>query len=95
MQVVHPVCCGIDGHAAQLAACLRRVNTDGQISTEWRDFGTTYDQLLPLRAWLAEQGCPIAVLESTGVYWKPIYHSLGGHVGSRRCQWPLGAPATR
>ena len=76
MQVVHPVCCGIDGHAAQLTACLRRVNDAGQISTEWRDFGTTYDQLLALRAWLAEQGCPIAVLESTGVYWKPIYHVL-------------------
>ena len=76
MQVVHPVCCGIDGHAAQLTACLRRVSDDGQISTEWQDFGTTYDQLLALRAWLDEQGCPIVVLESTGVYWKPIYHVL-------------------
>ena len=76
MQVVPPVCCGIDGHAAQLTACLRRVNGDGQIRTEWRDFGTTYDQLLALRAWLAEPGCPIAVLESTGVYWNPIYHVL-------------------
>jgi transposase len=76
MQVVHPVCCGIDGHAAQSTACLRRVNNNGQISTEWRDFGTTYNQLLTLRAWLTEQGCPIVVLESTGVYWKPIYHVL-------------------
>jgi transposase len=76
MQVVHPVCCGIDGHAAQLTACLRRVNGDGQISTEWRDVGTTYDQLLDLRAWLDEQRCPIAVIESTGVYWKPISHVL-------------------
>jgi transposase len=74
MQVVHPVCWGIDGHAAQLTACLRRVNAAGQMSTEWRDFGTTYDQLLALRAWLAEHGCPIAVLESTGGYWKPIDH---------------------
>jgi len=76
MQVVHPVCCGIDGHAAQLTACLRQVNDDGQISTAWRDFGTTYDQLLALRAWLDEPGCPIVVLESTGVYWQPIYHVL-------------------
>ena len=37
MPVVHPVCCGMDGHAAQLTACLRRVNDAGQISTEWRD----------------------------------------------------------
>jgi len=76
MQVVHPVCCGIDGHAAQWTACLRRVGDDGTMSTEWRDFGTTYDQLLTCRPWLNEQGCPIVVLESTGVYWKPIYHVL-------------------
>jgi hypothetical protein len=68
MQVVHPVCCGIDGHAAQLTACRRRVRDDGTIQTAWRDFGTTYDPLLACRTWLDEQGCPIAVLESTGVY---------------------------
>jgi transposase len=76
MQVLHPVCCGIDGHAAQLTACLRRVGDDDTLHTEWRDFGTTYDQLLACRAWLDEQGCPIVVLESTGGYWKPIYHVL-------------------
>ena len=74
MQVVHPVCYGIDGHAAQWTACLRRVHDNGQISTAWRDFGPTYDQLLALRAWLDEPGCPIAVIERTGVYWKPIDH---------------------
>ena len=77
MQVVHPVCWGIDGQAAQLTACLRRGNGDGQLSTEWRDVGTTYDPLLVLRAWLAEHGGPIVVLESTGVYWNPIDHVLG------------------
>jgi hypothetical protein len=51
MQVLHPVCCGIDGQAAQLMACLRRVGEDGMIQTSWRDLGTTSDQLLALRAW--------------------------------------------
>lgn len=73
-QVVHPVCCGIDGHPTQLTACLRRAGEDGTIHTAWRDCGTTYDELLALRAWLAVQRCPIAVVERTGVYWKPIYH---------------------
>lgn len=77
MPVVHPVCWGIDGHAAQLTAWLRQVHAGGQISTEWRDCGTTYAQLLALRAWRDEQGCPIVVLESTGVYWQPISHVLG------------------
>ena len=50
MHVLHPVCGGIDGHAAPLTACLRRVGDDGTIHTAWRDFGTTYDPLLALRA---------------------------------------------
>jgi hypothetical protein len=32
MQVMHPTCCGIDVHQAQLTACLRRVDTDGQVT---------------------------------------------------------------
>lgn len=76
MQVMHPVCGGIDGHAAQWTACLRQVGDDGTIHTAWRDVGTTYDQLLALRAWLDEPGCPIVVLESTGVDWEPISPGL-------------------
>jgi transposase len=76
MQVVHPVCCGIDGHPTQLTACLRRVSAAGQLTTELRDFGTTYGERLAFRAWLVAQGCPLVVLESTGVYGQPIYHVL-------------------
>ena len=78
MQVVHRVCGGIDGHPTQLTAGLRRVGEDGTIHPEWRDFGTTYDALMALRAWLAEQGCPIVVLESTGVPGKRPGHRLIG-----------------
>jgi transposase len=74
MHVVHPVCCGIAGHPAPRSACLRRVSDDGTLHPAWRDFGTTYDQLLALRAWLDAQRCPLVVLESTGVYWQPISH---------------------
>ena len=45
MQVVHPVCCGIDVHSAQLMACLRRISQDGQITTEVVEYGTTYSEL--------------------------------------------------
>ena len=34
MQVIHPICCGIDVHQAQLTACLRRVDMDGQVTKE-------------------------------------------------------------
>jgi transposase len=77
---VHPICCGIDVHQAQLTACLRRVDTDGQVTQEVREFATTYDALLTLSTWLTEQQCPVVALESTGVYWRPVYHVLVGTV---------------
>jgi transposase len=78
MQVVHPVCCGIDVHQAHLTACLRCVEGDGQVTQEMREFATTYSALLALTEWLVEQHCPVVAMESTGVYWQPVYHVLCG-----------------
>jgi transposase len=80
MQVVHPICCGIDVHQAQLTACLRRVTEDGQVTQEVREFATTYPALLVLLDWLSAQHCPVVAMESTGVYWRPVYHVLAGTV---------------
>ena len=80
MQGAHPVCCGIDVHKDTLTACLRRVDANGQVSKERREFATTYTSLLTLSDWLVEQHCPIVAMESTGVYWKPVYHVLVGTV---------------
>jgi transposase len=80
MQVVYPVCCGLEVHQAQLTACLRRVSPAGQLTTERRDFGPTYAELLALSAWLMESHCPVVALESTGVYGRPVYHVLAGTV---------------
>ena len=46
MDVVYPICCGIDGHQATLTAGLRRVSQEGQITTELRECGTTDPALL-------------------------------------------------
>jgi transposase len=78
MQVVHPVCCGIDVHQARLTACLRCVAGDSQVTQEGREFATTYSALLALTEWLVEQHCPVVAMESTGVYWQPVYHVLSG-----------------
>jgi transposase len=78
MQVVHPVCCGIDVHQARLTACLRCVTGDSQVTQEVREFATTYSALLALTEWLVEQHCPMVAMESTGVYWQPVYHVLSG-----------------
>jgi hypothetical protein len=55
LPVLHPVCGGIDVHAAPLTACLRRVSDDGQSTTEVVDCGTTYRALIALRTWLQAQ----------------------------------------
>jgi transposase len=76
METIHLVCCGLDVHQASVSACLRRVNAEGTVSVESRDFGTTVKGLTALADWLVEEGCPIAAMESTGVYWKPVWHIL-------------------
>jgi len=68
MQVVHPICCGLDVHQARLTACLRHVNDVGQVTTELREFGPIYSELLALSDWLVAQHCPVVAMESTGVY---------------------------
>ncbi len=80
MQVVHPVCCGLDVHQATLTACLRHASDDGQSTIELREFGTVYSELLALSDWLVAQHCPVVAMESTGVHWKPVYHVLVGVV---------------
>jgi transposase len=76
MQVIHPVCCGIDVHAAQLTACLRQVSEDGQVTPEVVEYGTTSGALVALRSGRPAHQCPIVALESPGVYWKPVSHVL-------------------
>ncbi|HSK63619.1 MAG TPA: IS110 family transposase [Pyrinomonadaceae bacterium] len=72
MKVVHEICCGIDVHAKMLVACLRLA--DGQ--KEIRSFSTMTDELLRLRDWLVAAQCTHIALESTGVYWKPVFNIL-------------------
>jgi transposase len=71
MKIVHRVCCGIDVHAKFLVACLI---CDG--TKETRKFSTMTDDLLRLRDWLTEVGCTHVAIESTGVYWKPVFNIL-------------------
>ncbi len=72
MKVLHEVCCGIDVHAKMLVACL--IMADGQ--KEMRSFSTMTDELLRLRDWLVAAQCTHVALESTGVYWKPVFNVL-------------------
>lgn len=72
MKVVHEICCGIDVHAKMLVACLILANGEKQIRT----FSTMTDDLLRLRDWLVAAQCTHVAIESTGVYWKPVFNIL-------------------
>jgi len=72
MKVMHEICCGIDVHAKMLAACL--ISRDG--TKQIRTFSTMTDALLQLRDWLVAAQCTHVAIESTGVYWKPVFNVL-------------------
>jgi transposase len=76
VEVHHPICCGIDVHKAKLTACLRTVRSGSNVNKEIQSFDTTTKGLLELQTWLLEASCPVVAMESTGVYWKPVYHIL-------------------
>src|SRR6201987_3958532 len=75
MEVVHEVCCGLDVHKKSVTACVlwatgRRRQT--------REFATFTRELGELADWLRACGVPHVALESTGVYWKPVWNLLEG-----------------
>jgi len=70
--------CGLDVHQSTVVACLLRVRKDGKVQKQLRTFGTTTRELLGLREWLLAEGCTHVAMESTGVYWKPVYAVLEG-----------------
>lgn len=76
METIYSVCCGLDVHQAKVSACLRRIGNDNTVSTQIKEFDTTVQGLTQLSQWLTETQCPVAAMESTGVYWKPVYHIL-------------------
>jgi len=69
MEVVYRCCCGIDVHKKLIVACL---NKGGK--RELREFGTMTGEIKQLGNWLSEAGCQMIAMESTGVYWKPLYN---------------------
>jgi len=79
MKVLHAQCAGLDVHKETVVACAR-LQDGGEVKRELRRFATTTQGLLELLEWLLERGCSHVAMEATGVYWKPVWHVLEGHV---------------
>ena len=80
MRIIYKRCCGLDVHKKVIVACLLLLEPDGELRKEIRKFGTMTEDLLGLLDWLQQAGCTHVAMESTGVYWKPIYNILEGQL---------------
>ena len=78
MHVVNPNCAGIDVHKRDVKVCLVTRDAKGQRHQEVRTYATTTAHLLAMRDWLQDNRCTVVAMESTGVYWKPIFNLLEG-----------------
>ncbi len=78
MQIIYESCAGIDIHKKVVVVCLIVLKTTGQRVREIRSFRTTTAGLLELRDWLQIAGCTHVAMESTGVYWRPVWNLLEG-----------------
>ncbi|PYV42147.1 MAG: IS110 family transposase [Acidobacteria bacterium] len=78
MEILYKCCCGLDVHKKFVVACLLMIDDNGEEIRQVRRFQTDTAELLRLLDWLVTAGCEAVAMESTGVYWKPVYNLLEG-----------------
>ncbi len=74
MQDILEICCGLDVHKETVVACLFKGNVDHKPQSTTRTFSTLLSGLEELKTWLEEENCRHVAMESTGVYWHPVYN---------------------
>ena len=79
VDTLHPCCAGLDVHKQIVVACVRKSN-GGKVRQEVRTFRTETNALVEMTDWLTDEGVTHVAMESTGVYWKPIWNILEGVV---------------
>ncbi len=74
MESLYSQCAGLDVHQASISACV--MIGERQIKKEIKQFGTMTQDLLELKEWLKSFGVTHVAMESTGIYWKPVFNIL-------------------
>ena len=97
MEAVYTHCCGLDVHKKTVVACLLTAESNEPRRKEIRTFSTMTADLLALGDWLKAAGCTVVAMESTGVFWKPIYNLLEGQfeLRARQCPTYQGGPGAQ
>jgi hypothetical protein len=94
MERVIERCCGLDVHKKTVVACVRVPGRTSAREQHVRTFGTTTAELLALRDWLGGYGVTHVAMESTGVYWRPIFYGRSAPRRERSCSYPKSAACT-
>ncbi|WP_227764392.1 IS110 family transposase [Zhaonella formicivorans] len=76
MQDILEICCGLDVHKETVVACLLKGNVDGEPVKTIRTFSTLLAGLDEMKVWLENENCRHVAMESTGIYWQPVYNVL-------------------
>src|SRR5581483_11651327 len=76
LEVIHACCAGFDVHKEPVAVCLRRVTPGGQTHKVVHTYRKQPRGLSRLVRWLTDEGVTHVAMESTVIYWKPIYNIL-------------------
>ena len=79
MQVVSSRCGGLDVHKDSITACVLVFDGEGHRQVRKREFQTHWKQLQRLKQWLYANKVQRVAMESTGIYWKGVWHVLEGH----------------
>ena len=76
MEALIQCCAGLDVHKDSVEACVRQLQAEGKLKQQTRHWGTTTRELVAMAEWLGGEGVTHVAMESTGVYWKPIFNLL-------------------
>lgn len=75
MNIILPCACGVDVHEGMIEACILSVTNDSVTAIQ-KQFSTLPEQLSQFVNWLYENDCYHIAMESTGVYWRPVYEAI-------------------
>lgn len=70
------ICAGLDVHKEKIVACILTGPLGKSTHAEIREFSTLLPGMVALRNWIVQSGCHHVAMESTGIYWQPIYEIL-------------------
>ena len=91
MQALLHCCCGLDIHKDIIQACILKGEPDEEPLIIEAEFKTLQSDLQLLCKWLLDNDCRNIAMESTGVYWRPVYEAIEDYIPDYTCLMVVNA----